>query len=200
MDEEAPSDDVLVRHCQRELPNETAHFEVLLKRYKDRVFRKIYSMLQSREDAEDAAQEVFLKVFHGLSSFKGEARFSTWLYAVTVNTTLNFREKTDRKFWWWLTEELDENRRILREEQEMFDVVGASIEKTGQKDRIARVLNGMDLRHREIIRLRYFEECDYRTLAKRLDIGQSAAKMRLKRARETFKKEYLALKRREETV
>lgn len=199
MDEEAPSDDVLVRCCRQGLPYGTDHFETLVNRYKNRVFRKIYSMLQNREDAEDVAQEVFLKIFRGLPLFKGEARFSTWLYAVTVNTTLNFRDKADRKFWWWLTEGIDENRRAAREEEEIFDAVIASIEKSDQKDRVERALDGIGVRHREIIILRYFDECDYRTLSKRLDIGLSAAKMRLKRAREAFKSQYLAQKRQGET-
>ena len=60
-------------------------FDALIVRYQDRVYNMSFRMLGNREDALDAAQEVFLTVFRSLATFQSKARFSTWLYRVTVN-------------------------------------------------------------------------------------------------------------------
>ena len=66
-----------------------AAYNVLVNRYKNMVFTLAYNIILNREDAEELSQDVFVKAFKSLSAFKGEAKFSTWLYRIVVNTCLN---------------------------------------------------------------------------------------------------------------
>lgn len=68
-------------------------FSVLVNRHKVNVYQLILKVLQNREDAEDIAQEVFIKVFKKLKAFKGEAKFSTYLYRVAYNTAISYKRK-----------------------------------------------------------------------------------------------------------
>jgi RNA polymerase sigma-70 factor, ECF subfamily len=72
----------LIARCRA---RERAAFEQLLNRYRERVVNLAYSLLGSRDDAEDAAQEAFVKAFSSLNQFRGDAKFWTWLYRITVN-------------------------------------------------------------------------------------------------------------------
>jgi RNA polymerase sigma-70 factor, ECF subfamily len=66
-----------------------AAYNVLVNKYKNMVFTLAYNIILNREDAEELSQDVFVKAFKSLSSFKGDAKFSTWLYRIVVNTCLN---------------------------------------------------------------------------------------------------------------
>lgn len=73
----------------------TSAYTILLDRYKHMVFTLAFNILLNREDAEELAQDVFVKAFHALPSFKGESLFSTWLYRIVINTSLN-KKKLNR--------------------------------------------------------------------------------------------------------
>ena len=64
-------------------------YSVLIDRYKNMVFTLAYNVIQNKEDAEELAQDVFVKAFKALSIFKGESLFSTWLYRIVINTSIN---------------------------------------------------------------------------------------------------------------
>ena len=84
-----PSDEELVERAKQE---DRAAFEVLVNRHKRMVFNIAWRMLGSRQDAEDAAQEAFLRAFRSVSTFRGEAKFSSWLYQIAVNVCLGTLE------------------------------------------------------------------------------------------------------------
>ena len=84
----APVDeDELVREARR--GNLKAYYE-LVKRYQERIYATLYHMTSNHEDANDLAQESFIKAFQALKSFKGGSSFYTWLYRIAVNKTINF--------------------------------------------------------------------------------------------------------------
>jgi RNA polymerase sigma factor (sigma-70 family) len=72
-------------------------FQDLVDRYQDRVFNTSLGLLQNNEDAEDIAQEVFLKVYQTVRSFRGDAALGTWLYRITVTTSLDLLRSRKRK-------------------------------------------------------------------------------------------------------
>src|SRR5579872_214736 len=82
-----PDDQELVRRCLQKDPDA---FRKLLDRYKNRVFSLIYRMLQNPSDAEDLAQESFLKAFQKLHSYDPSRPFISWLFKITHNTTIDF--------------------------------------------------------------------------------------------------------------
>lgn len=72
-------------------------FSVLVDRYKDLVFTLSLKMLKNREEAEEVAQDTFIKVFKSLSKFKGDSKFSTWIYKVTYNSCLDRLKKNKKE-------------------------------------------------------------------------------------------------------
>ena len=77
-----------VEACQR---GEREAFDRLVERYQRDVYRLCYRYVNNHEDANDMAQEVFLKAYRAIGRFRGDSSFSTWLYRIAVNTCLNFR-------------------------------------------------------------------------------------------------------------
>jgi RNA polymerase sigma-70 factor (ECF subfamily) len=72
-------------------------FKTIVETWKDMVFNTALGIVQSMEDAEDVAQEVFIQVYESIHSFKGEAKFSTWLYRITITKSMDHLRKKKRK-------------------------------------------------------------------------------------------------------
>ena len=79
------------------LNGDNSQFRHLVDKYKQQVLRTCYGFTQSRSNAEDIAQEVFIEVFESLRSFRHESKFSTWIYRIAVNKSLNHLRKQKRK-------------------------------------------------------------------------------------------------------
>ena len=79
-------EEVLVKRSRR---GDLAAYDELVRRYQERIYGTIYHMTANHEDANDLAQESFIKAFHALRSFKGGSSFYTWLYRIAVNKTIN---------------------------------------------------------------------------------------------------------------
>jgi RNA polymerase sigma-70 factor (ECF subfamily) len=72
-------------------------YDELVKRYQERIYATIYHMTSNHEDANDLAQESFIKAFQALKSFKGDSSFYTWLYRISVNKTINFLKQRKKR-------------------------------------------------------------------------------------------------------
>src|SRR5512140_2683602 len=72
-------------------------YDELVRRYQERIYATIYHMTSNHEDANDLAQEAFIKGFHALKSFKGDSSFYTWVYRIAVNKTINFLKQRKNK-------------------------------------------------------------------------------------------------------
>ncbi len=81
------NDLVLVQRAQR---GDMAAYDDLIRRYQERVYATVYHMTSNHEDANDLAQETFIKGYQALQSFKGDSSFYTWVYRIAVNKTINF--------------------------------------------------------------------------------------------------------------
>jgi RNA polymerase sigma-70 factor (ECF subfamily) len=80
-------------YIKRFLNGQEDGFEILVKKYQNRVLNIVYSLIGRDGESEDIAQESFLKVYHGLKSFEQKSQFSTWLYRIVLNTTYDFLRK-----------------------------------------------------------------------------------------------------------
>lgn len=171
----------LVRLCQQTLPDDTRAFEAIVSRYKKRVFLTAYRLLDNREEAEDYAQEVFLKIYRNIKSLNEPETFEAWLHRITVNTCLNAIEKRKRS----------PNIKIhldADEENQGFDLPAKSnTEKTFEAQEIRncleKALAELEPAGRNAIVLRDVEEMSYEEISASLKIGLSAVKMRIHRAR-----------------
>src|SRR5947209_18161189 len=93
----ALTDEDLVARCKTELPHDTRSYEMLVRRHMNRVYSQVYQVVSNKEEAEDITQEVFVKVYHGLHKFEQQASFSSWLYRIATNTTLDALDKIKRR-------------------------------------------------------------------------------------------------------
>jgi RNA polymerase sigma-70 factor (ECF subfamily) len=89
-----PSDEAL---CVRVAARDEEAFDLLVERYQRRAYRLAWSLLRDAEDARDASQDAFIRVYEAAASFGGRSRFSTWFYRILVNVCLDRRR---RRRWW----------------------------------------------------------------------------------------------------
>jgi len=82
---------------ERARANDPAAFDELVQRYKQRIYGTIYHMTSNHEDANDLAQETFIRAYKNLHRFKGDSSFYTWIYRIAVNTTINFLNSHRRR-------------------------------------------------------------------------------------------------------
>jgi len=90
IDSEAPVPTEEMDLVRRARSGDLAAYDELVTRYQERIYATIYHMTSNHEDANDLAQESFIKAFQALKSFKGGSSFYTWLYRIAVNKTINF--------------------------------------------------------------------------------------------------------------
>ena len=91
----APADESSL--VQRARDGDLAAYDDLVRRYQERIYATIYHMTSNHEDANDLAQEAFIKAFQALKSFKGGSSFYTWVYRIAVNKTINFLKQRKNK-------------------------------------------------------------------------------------------------------
>lgn len=166
---------------------DTEAFSEIVRRYQDRVFRFVYNQVGSYDEALDASQDVFVQVLESLSSFRGESKFSTWLYSVTSNYCKNHRRKRFR------TRSISISRGTAEEEYEipLHDERECIEEKVLLNEMVEAVREEMSRLpedYRDILQLRDVEGLPYEEIAKATGITLSNVKVRIHRGREMLKK------------
>jgi RNA polymerase sigma-70 factor (ECF subfamily) len=184
---------MLVRRLQQ---RDERAFQEIVRLYQHKVFNLIFRMIGSREEAEDVAQEVFVTVFKSVDGFRGEAKFSTWLYRIAANHCKNRMKYLGRRSY-KATGALDEAA-----ERELADAQPHAM--TPHLDGPESVLEGrqmeklvqegialLDEEHRMLIVLRDVEDLSYQEICGITGLAEGTVKSRLHRARMALK-EYLA--------
>lgn len=180
----AVSDTDLVR---RVLSGNREAFRHLVLRHEKRLFAIAYHMTGNAADANDLIQEVFLKAYHSLKQFRGEASLGTWLRRVTINHCLNHLESKHQK--------AAKRKVALEDAREEGDIPAAKENNPeGQAyrrevlDEVARALATLSEEHRAVIVLKDVEGYDYPEMAAILDTAEGTVKSRLSRARAALRK------------
>jgi len=152
-------------------------FSVLVDRYKDLVFTLAHKMVKNREEAEEASQDAFIKIFSSLNKFKGEAKFSTWIYRITYNTCLD-RLKKGKK---------DEKVVYLENfTAQQIQVVEKVIENIDEKERNYKIQECLHLLSSEeafLLTLYYFDDQSIEEIAKVINSNSNNVKIKLFRTR-----------------
>ena len=134
--------------------NEQA-FNKLVLRYQEKVYWVVRRFIPDHDDANDVAQNVFVKALQSLHSFKGESSFYTWVYRIAVNLSLNeIRRKKVRKIF-----SIDDER--TTELQSGDDHPLEKMEKAEMKMMIQRAIDRLPEKQKKVFILRYFEELPY---------------------------------------
>ena len=154
-----------------------ASFEKIYRAFSSFAYRVALRMVDDPLDAEEIVQDVFVRVYNQLKNFRFEASLKTWIYRITVNTTLNFRRKRSTQ-----RERIKEYRENARVEERLIKPSFA--EGLDHQNRIDKLLNALNPDQRMCIILRNIEGLSYEEIAQSLRIKINTVRTRLKRARE----------------
>lgn len=159
------------------LEGDTHAFSTLVGRYKDLVFTLALRMLKNTEEAEEIAQDAFIKVYKSLAKFKGDSKFSTWIYKVTYNTCLD-RIKKNKKYF---------NNVAINEftEHEIKTIDNALnyLEQEEYKQSIKDCIAMLPSDDAFLLTLYYFEELSLDEISKTIDLTANNVKVKLFRSR-----------------
>lgn len=169
-------DEMLIKQC---LSGSKVAYATLVQRYQRPIYNLAYRMSGEKEAAKDIAQESFVAAYSSLKTFKGKARFSTWLYQITLNKCRDYlKSKRSNDLC-----VIDPDLPLVSE--------GADPEyrlKAKEQDKaIQQALRMMPPKYRELLILKHIEELDYKEMAELLGLSLTNLKVRTYRAREMFK-------------
>ena len=180
------TDTELVTQAKQAVRDDFGPFEALVQRYQDRVLGNCRYLTGSRDDADDMAQEVFVKAFFALQKFEGRSSFKTWLWRIKVNHCLNHLRRSRRE------RTIDIEAPGLDRVPELQVEARAEDALRSQVDResIDRILETLPETLRVPLLLRDLDGLSYQEIADELGLSLSATKMRIKRGREEFRSQY----------
>lgn len=152
-------------------------FSALVERFKEKVFRLAFSILRNETQAEDVAQDVFVKIWKGLPGYHGGASLSTWVYAITRNTCLTELKRRERRAAISL-EELE-----LAGGSHLLPAAPPPELEPGAQEEVAGLLDQLPEKYRQVITLFYFEQKAYEEVALMLGLPIGTVKTLLFRAK-----------------
>lgn len=180
------TEDELVKKCKK---GDRDAFSELVIMYQSKVVNMAYSLLSNREDAFDAAQEVFLRVYRGLDNFQEKSSFSTWIYRITTNVCSDFLRKRQRTLSTISVSgayDDDEDKELeIRDSAPTPEEYAQANEK---QKAVMDALADIKYEYREIITLFDIEGMNYEEISKVLKIPTGTVKSRLNRARGAMRK------------
>ncbi len=171
---------------------DAAAFDEMVSRYWDRIFSMVNQLLRNPQDAEEVTQDAFIRAHKGLSNFRGDSAFSTWLYQIATNLARN-------RYWYWWRRKRDKSISLdapLGNDSTttLAEILPAEVDTpddiTVNREFVARISGGMErlgAKHREILILRNVKNLSYEEIAKILGISVGTVKSRIARARESLR-------------
>lgn len=153
-------------------------YALLVNRYQQYVFTLVLRMVKSREEAEEVAQDVFIKAYRALASFNGESKFSTWLYTITHNTSLSFLRK--KKV---VIHSLDNETVMLEADSKDSGMEANLVEQKSKNQMLDKAIALLSADDAHLISLFYKAEQSLDEIGQILGIESNAVKVRLFRAR-----------------
>jgi RNA polymerase sigma-70 factor (ECF subfamily) len=151
-------------------------FVVLIDRYKARIYHTTLRILGNREDAEEAAQDTFVRAFRGLENFREDSTFSTWIYRICVNTCLNRLESRKR----FKAQDID-NTPI--EELPFMESPESSFGEEDLQRRIFASMEKLPEKYRTVLVLYHIQHLTYQEIAEIMQMSMGSVKTHLFRAR-----------------
>ncbi|MEK7685439.1 MAG: sigma-70 family RNA polymerase sigma factor [Verrucomicrobiota bacterium] len=179
----APVDDrVLVKRAQK---GDLSAYDHLVQRYQERIYATIYHMTSNHEDANDLAQDAFIKAYRALKSFKGDSSFFTWVYRIAVNKTINFLKQRKNRIHMSLND-IDFNA------EHDPDLVALVSEKNPRRDlnlaelqeKLNAALQKLSDVHRLVVTLHDVQGLSHDEISKIMDCNTGTVRSRLFYARQ----------------
>ncbi|PIU40412.1 MAG: RNA polymerase subunit sigma-24 [Candidatus Omnitrophica bacterium CG07_land_8_20_14_0_80_50_8] len=165
------------------LSGETEAYTEIVRSYQGKVLGLCTSLLNNASEAEDAAQEIFVKAYQALGSFHGDSKFSTWLYRIAANHCKDLLRKRSRQ----KTESLDALiERSGDEVQNLWEPSFDPRNSAGAAELVKKLLDSLSPDEMLILTLREVQGLSYQEISETLKCSLDAVKSRLRRARETL--------------
>lgn len=167
-------DQILIKAIEN---GDTKAYAQLVNRYKDLVYTLALRMLKHKEEAEEVAQDTFIKIFKSLDKFKGDSKFSTWIYKVTYNTCLDRIKKNKKHLNDVAIDEFTFNK---------LDTIDNALENMIKEEKhtlIKKCINKLPEDSSALLTLFYFEELSLEEISKIINIEANTVKVKLFRAR-----------------
>lgn len=153
------------------------YFNILYKRYSPKIFGKCVSLLKDEAKAEDATQEIFMKIILNLSKFSGKSKFSTWIYSITYNYCIDVirRKKKD------LSVLVDD---IANTHDKADDDINEKFLMEMNVKRLKVVLDKIPVTDKSILLMKYQDQMSIKEIGDVMSKSESAIKMKIKRAKQ----------------
>jgi len=184
----ADEDEFLVRSAQK---GDLRAFEALVEKYQKKMLNLAYRMLGDYEEACDAVQEAFLSAFRAIRKFRGEAKFSSWLYGIVLNQARNrLRQIASRQRHQSLPSDDplgSSSGRPNTDPPSLEASVLDQLEKKEIEEKVQECINQLDEGYREVLVLRDILGHSYEEIRQTLKLPEGTVKSRLSRARESVK-------------
>lgn len=164
---------------------QNAYFERLYERYCDKVYRKCLSFTKDPVRAEDLTHDVFLKLVVKLGSFRGQAKFSTWLYSITYNYCTDQLRSPHLRREVYMDEGWERLDVGADDENELVELAEMEAQQ------VQRAMEQLSADERTLLLMKYQHDMSIRDIAALNGLTESAVKMRLKRSRDRLRKYYL---------
>jgi len=164
------------------------NYQYLIQRYKDKLMRYVVRLSGAKtEDAEDILQEVFIKVYQKLNDFDPSLKFSSWIYRITHNETIDHLRKSKTRPQ---VVGFESNLIIMDLLKADLDII-KDIDKKYFAENIEKIISGLGEKYRDVIILKYKEDKDYMEISDILKKPPGTVATLLKRAKAQLKKEIL---------
>jgi RNA polymerase sigma factor (sigma-70 family) len=164
------------------LQGEQAFFAQLVERYQKYVFTLVLRFTDSREDAEEISQDVFVKAYRSLADFRGESKFSTWLYTVVRTSCITFLRKKRLD-----TISIDNERTSLQLEDRESGFTANTIEQKSRHAMVGEAIRMLSPDDRQVITLFYKGEQSLEEIGRIMGLDPNTVKVKLHRARHRLK-------------
>lgn len=164
-------------HIDNVLKGDANSFAVLVDNYKDMVFSLVIKMTKNREEAEEISQDTFIKAYQNLDKFKGESKFSTWLYKIAYRTCLDSIKKNKHH-----NNTFDINEITLHHIKTTESVLN-DLERKDRAEMIKFCMDQLPADERSILWMFYFDELSLKEIIEVSDLSEANLKVKLHRAR-----------------
>ena len=168
---------------QAVLDGDVNAYEALVKEYEKNVYNLALRMTGNSEDAADMAQEAFIKAYNSLTAFRGDSKFSVWLYRIVSNVCLDFLRSRSRKQTVSLSTENDDGEEVELDIADETHSPEQLLDRSLTRDAVRRGLAALPPDHREILLLREIQGLSYEEIADVLGLEAGTVKSRIFRAR-----------------
>jgi len=178
-DIDALSDNDLIRHYLETM--DSSCFSIIYKRYANKVYGKCLTLLKDDYLAQDAMQDIFMKIFLNLASYGERAKFSTWVYSVSYNYCIDIMRKDKKNNLF--SEDIDKAVNVKEEVEDAFLI-------ELELSRLKKIMEVLPTGDKAILMMKYNDDLSIKEIAEILNKTESAIKMQIKRAKQKAKNIY----------